>query len=293
MLHTKEVSIAVDLSKMDEVIMKYTQNLAYQLNIEKVNLIHVVPSMLSPESKDVPMRKALGLGFDLTKRIISHIQTSSEEIFNNGIKTDINVFEGRPYQILLETAEDSDTDLLVVGKKLQSDFSGIQSHNVVRQFKGYVLYVPEDVKMNISRISVPMDFSDYSARALKAAIGIADRMKNCSVKAVHALNGIPKNYYLDLKTKSDIRNQMLTNAEEAWKFFLAKNGFKKDVVPIDYTGDINATHARLLNDYFSANDTDMVIMGAKGHTPFEKFLYGSTTEGLVDSMRKHSILIVR
>lgn len=293
MLYTKEVSIAIDLSNMDEVIMKYIHLLANQLNIETVNLIHVIPSILSPENKDIPMRNILGLGFNLNQRIIDHIIASSDKIFTNGIDTEINLLEGNPYQTLINQVEDSDTDLLVIGKKIKSDFSGIKTLRVVRDFKGYLLFIPEDVSMKINRISVPIDFSDNSGRALKAALSIANRMKDCSVRAVHAINGIPEKYYLDLKTKRGIRTQMLSNAEKAWDLFLAKNEIKEDTVPIDFTGDMNATNARLLNDYFEAHNTDMVIMGAKGHTAFEKFLYGSVTENLVETISKHSILVVR
>jgi len=283
MLHTKEVSIALDLSNMDEVILKYTKKLAYQLNMEKVNFIHIIPTMLSPDNKDVPMKQALGFDFDLGKRVFDHIQTTTQKVFSNGMETAINVLEGNPFQLLLNEADDSDADLLVVGKKNKSGLSGINLPKVVRQFKGFVLFVPEDVSMKINNISVPMDFSEYSARALRAALGIANRLENCKVRAVHALNGIPENYYTNFKTKNDIRNQMLMNAEQAWNFFIANNGFDENEVPIDYTGEITATHSSILNDYFIANETDMVVMGAKGHTSFEKFLYGSVTEGLVDT----------
>jgi len=36
-----------------------------------------------------------------------------------------------------------------------------------------------------------------------------------------------------------------------------------------------------------------VVMGAKGHTAFEKFLYGSVTEELADNCTKRSILVIR
>ena len=293
MLYTKEIAVAVDLSSNDKTVLQYTKYLATKLNVEKVNLVHVIPSILSPENLDVKIDQLIGVDFNLKGKIKDRLQAIAQPIFNNGISAQVDVIEGNPYRELMAYVEDLDSDLLVVGVKSDSERSGITAQRVVRNFKGYVLFVPDNVAMGITRISVPIDFSDNSARALKIALSLSKKIKNCTVRCIHAINSIPDKYYLDMKMKNSLNHQLLSFAENAWAIFLEKNDLQKENIHIDYRQEINSTAGKILQDYFERQNTDMVVMGAKGHTAFEKFLYGSVTEALVDTCTKRSILVIR
>ncbi len=293
MLYTKEVAVAVDLSNNDKTVLQYTKYLANKLNIKKVNLIHVIPSILSPENSDMNIHELVGLDFNLKGKIKDRLQTIAQPIFNNGVSAEVNVIEGNPYRELMAYVDDLDSDLLVVGVKSDSEKSGITAQRVVRNFKGYVMFVPDNVAMGITKITVPIDFSDNSARALITALNLSKQIENCSVRCVHAINSIPDKYYLDMKMKNNLNHQLLSFAENAWAIFLEKNGLERENIHIDFRQDIQSTTGRILLDYFERQNTDMVVMGAKGHTAFEKFLYGSVTEELVDTCNKRSILVIR
>lgn len=293
MLYTKEVAVAVDLSSNDKTVLQYTKYLANKLNVEKVNLVHIIPSLLSPGNSEVNIHELVGLDFDLKGKIMDRLQSISQPIFNNGISTEVNVIEGNPYRELMAYVDDLDSDLLVVGVKADSEKSGITARRVVRDFNGYVMFVPDNVSIAITKISVPIDFSDNSARALKAALELAKQLKNCSVRCIHAINSVPDKYYLDMKMKNDLNHKLLSFAENAWKIFLEKNDLEKEKIQIDFRQDAHSTIGKNLMNYFERENTDMVVMGAKGHTAFEKFLYGSVTEELVDRCNKSSILIIR
>ena len=293
MFKTHNVSVAVDLSKTDDKVLRYTQYLADKMKIKKLNLIHVISSLLSPGNADWEVHEILGAGFNLKNKIKDKISTTSNFIFQNGLTTEIEILEGNPFREFIARAEDLNTDLVVVGRKNKSEGSGITAQKIARNFKKNVLFVPPSASLNISRISVPIDFSENSVRALQLALDLSSQIKNSTVRCVHVVNSAPESYYLDLKTRNEIDTHLQFNAENAWGMFLEKNGWKKKIAPIDFIQNHKTNTANLLDDYFKTQQSDLVIVGAKGHTAFENFLYGSVTESLVDRWEGSPVLIVR
>jgi len=194
---------------------------------------------------------------------------------------------------MISAAENLESNLVVVGRKEKSEGSGITAKRIARNFSGHVLFVPPHAPLKITRISVPVDFSDNSARALEMALDLSQKVKNCSVRCVHIVNTAPANYYLDLKTRNRLDSQFLESSKNAWDIFVAKNDFKKFDVPIDFVQNFNESSTKILSNYFNEQNSDLVVMGAKGHTAFENFLYGSVTEKFVDRFNDCPVMIVR
>ena len=194
---------------------------------------------------------------------------------------------------MIISAENLDSNLVVVGRKEKSEGSGITAQRIARNFSGNVLFVPANAPLKITKISVPLDYSENSARALEEALHLSKKLKNCSVRCVHIVNTAPSNYYLDLKTRTQLDTQFLQSAKIAWEVFIEKNEIKKEEVPIDFVQNINESSSKILSDYFNDQKTDLVVMGAKGHTAFENFLYGSVTETFVDRFNDCPVMIVR
>ncbi len=293
MLNTQNVSVAVDLSKTDDKVLRYIKFLANELNIKKLNLIHVIPSILSPGNADWEMHEILGPGFNLRDKIKGQLLTKTDFLFDNGVSAEVEIVEGNPYREMIATAEKLKSNLVVVGRKEKSEGSGITAQRIARNFSGHVLFVPPDAPLKITRISVPVDFSDNSARAMEMALDLAGKVKNCSVRCVHIVNTSPANYYLDLKTRNRLDTQFMQSSKEAWEDFIEKNDFKKFDVPIDFVQNFNESSSKILSNYFNNQHSDLVVMGAKGHTAFENFLYGSVTEKFVDSFNDCPVMIVR
>ncbi|MFK7773581.1 MAG: universal stress protein [Saprospiraceae bacterium] len=293
MLNTQNVSVAVDLSSTDDKVLRYIQFLADKLNIKRLNLIHVIPSLLSPGNADWEMHEILGPGYNLKGKIKDQLLTKTEFLFQKEIFTEVEIVEGNPFREMIIAAENLDSNLVVVGRKEKSEGSGITAQRIARNFSGNVLFVPAKAPLKINRISVPLDFSENSARALKEALYLSKEIKNCSVRCIHIVNTAPANYYLDLKTRNQLDHQFLQSAKMAWDVFIEKNDFKKKEVPIDFIQKTNENSSKILSNYFEDQKSDLIVMGAKGHTAFENFLYGSVTENFVDSFHSCPVMIVR
>ena len=119
-------------------------------------------------------------------RLETYAQTARELMEKDllGSASRLDVFEGRtllPFEGIMEAATDRQPDLIVIGTHGHSRFSrllmGSTAEKVLRHAPCSVLTVragtpiPEDGRFQ--KILVPVDFSDHSATALRAARGLA------------------------------------------------------------------------------------------------------------------------
>jgi len=99
MRSVKNIAVAVDLSNNDKTILQYAKNLAEKWSVEKVNLIHVIPGILSPRNSEISIYQFLGLEYDLKGKVKDRIQALAQTIFDDGVSVD--VVEGKPYRRLM------------------------------------------------------------------------------------------------------------------------------------------------------------------------------------------------
>lgn len=131
----------------------------------------------------------------------------------------------------------------------------------------------------MKKIIVPIDFSEHSEFALKAASKFAKKFK-AEILALHML---------------EMTDVMLTASEgfatEQAVFFvkLAEQRFEK-FLDKPYLKDVKVTpiikHFKVfseVNDVAEKHDADLIIMGSQGTSGFQEFFVGSNTERVVRS----------
>ena len=129
----------------------------------------------------------------------------------------------------------------------------------------------------MKKIIVPIDFSEYSEYALKAAAMLAKR-NNAEVLALHMLEMSDV-----LLTKTDVQQQQ----KAVFFLELAKKKFDS-FLDKDYLKDINVTpivkHFKVfseVNDVAQEHDADLIVMGSHGVSGAKEFFVGSNTERVV------------
>jgi nucleotide-binding universal stress UspA family protein len=129
----------------------------------------------------------------------------------------------------------------------------------------------------MKKIIVPLDFSEYSEFALKAAAKLAKKFDS-EIIAVHMLEMV---------------DVMLTSSEgfiderTVYFFKLAEQRFE-DFLKKDYLADIKVTpvikHFKVfkeLNDIVKQQDADLIVMGSQGTSGVADVFVGSNTERVV------------
>lgn len=288
--------VALDLSGMDQKLLEYSHQLVKLLDIDKLYFLHVMPDMMLPENKDIEFHKLFSSKYPVDEKVRDKIALDVEEELKGVMETsiDINVVEGAPYKKLLQWASLKEVDLVVVGRKMQSQGSGITARRVARHANCHVLFVPEKAAPQLSKIVVPVDFSSHSAVALQTALGIKNKKEQeVEVIALHVIDLPPVDYLGQPVNNYGFKNVLETSAAEAYEKMLAKYTIPKEQVQYVTVDNVCANKALHIHEYAKVNNADMVIIGAEGHSAFNTFLFGSVTEKLVERNLDKPVLIVR
>ncbi|GAA4270627.1 universal stress protein [Hyunsoonleella aestuarii] len=140
----------------------------------------------------------------------------------------------------------------------------------------------------MKKIIVPIDFSEHSEYALKAAAKLAKK-NNADLLALHMLEMSD----VMLTSSEDLQNQkaifFFKLAEQRFTDFLKKDYLKGiTVIPI-------VKHFKVfseVNDVAKKNNADIIVMGSHGSSGMKEFFVGSNTERVV----RHSeipVLVVK
>ncbi|MBZ0177957.1 MAG: universal stress protein [Melioribacteraceae bacterium] len=133
--------------------------------------------------------------------------------------------------------------------------------------------------MEINKILVPIDFSDYSKSALKYAVGFAEKF-NAELYLVYVVE--PQVYPADFTM-----GQVAVPPMEADMTKIAEN--ELNALAKQEIGGKVKTNSLIkvgqpfmeINETAAENDIDLIIIATHGHTGVEHLLFGSTAEKVV------------
>lgn len=296
MKEIQKALVALDLSAMDQSILRYTHFVSGILGLKKIYFVHIIPNLLIPADVDLAFHQMFSVDFPIDEKVQETLQAHVEEVFgpsSNGIEMAIEVIEGQPYHKLIHWSKVKSVDLLITGMKTKSEGSGITSRRVAHNARCNVLFVPEQPRTVLKKIMVPIDFSDNSARALQMALRFKQHLPETEIQAVHLIHMLSTVYYTGLDQNPSYRKTLLDAAEKSWKAMVEKHQLPAAEIRKVYIEDAYGNVSRHLTEYVAAEEADLVLMGAQGHTALQNLIYGSVTERFVQRCRKQPILVVR
>lgn len=161
--------VCLDLSKMDDILIRYIHFLAKQLNPTTISFLHIIESdsitkemtQLFPELETDRDFEEL-IREDLSDKIEAHFHDSD-------LEHRLIIKQGRPTDTIVSIIQSMNPDLLVLGKKTGYQGEGVLASKIVKYVPSSVLFVPETSRHAVDRILVPTDFSAQSAIALQVA----------------------------------------------------------------------------------------------------------------------------
>lgn len=141
----------------------------------------------------------------------------------------------------------------------------------------------------MKNILVPVDFSSSCKYASKLAIKIAKKT-NAKISLIHLIE-LPKGIVdMGSRSKFSIPESMLylKKVKEKLLHFIDTN-FSKNT-NVDYFIKLNTPYKGILK-HAEKMDTDLIIMGYRGHSEFEEIVIGSNTEKVVRSSKRPVIVV--
>ncbi len=287
---------ALDLSDMDQAVLRFLGAIAPVLPIRKTYFIHVIPDFSVPQQVDLAFQQLFDPDSPIDERVEARIREAIDQHLggNPAMEVAVEVVEGKPYERLTHWAAVKHVDLLVVGHKVFSEGSGITPKRVARKVEANVLFVPFNPPKALKKVVVPIDFSDNALRALRLVLDWAARVPDLEIQLIYIVDMPPADYYIKPYGDKGYRALLLDSARQTFADFVEKHGLEEvqGLEPVFIPNDFNSVAAHL-DEWVKDNGADLVVMGAQGHSAFENLIYGSVTERFVQRSTKSPILIVR
>jgi len=287
--------VALDLSRMDASMLRYLAGLVPVLGIRRLYFLHIMPDFSSPKKLDVEFHKLFNPEYPVDERVRDKLNLDIQEALGDlpDLEWSVEVREGKPYQKLIHWIEVKEVDLLIVGKKQQSEGSGITAKRVARHSQCHVLFVPPDAPARFKHLIVPIDFSENAHRALQVGLELKRKQDDAELGALYIVEMPLEDFYVRGALQTGYRGILMESAQTAYNRFVDEHDLPSDEIsPIFVQNDYGNISSHLA-EYLEEHPTDLVIQGAQGHSAFENFLYGSVTEKLLDKLRTRPILIIR
>lgn len=289
----KRILVAMDLSDTDYRLLDYVRFLGEELKPQKVYFTHVSPSL------EVPAFAKAWYAEQEIQPLDERIKTSMEreiklKLQPGLIDYELDVLEGNTTDQLLHWARVKSCDLILAGKKAPHLGSGLSARRLLHKTACSVLFVPENTRPRVHHILVPTDFSEYSSLALEKAIEMARRVHPTPIITLLNVFEVPNGLHYQIsRTREQFAQMVKDNVQEYGQKYLSKIDTKGVEVRLELTENIEYNTAFHLSNYAIQHKVDFIMMGAKGHHAFERFLLGSVTERMLSYQFDIPLYVVR
>ena len=194
-----------------------------------------------------------------------------------GVDCEMVIHEGEePYEHIVAEAETQQADAIIVGRRghrgLKKLLMGSVTHLVIGHAPCKVLVVPKAGNLAAQRLLVATDGSEFSDKAVSAAISLAKRTGGSLIACSIAHHGIEEDMAKDYANNvKDVASAEGVNVETA-------------------IGHGNACHE--ICDIAKEKNADLIVVGTHGRTGISRLLMGSIAERVV-GMAETTVMVVR
>ncbi|MEX2592990.1 MAG: universal stress protein [Anditalea sp.] len=287
MKNLKKVLVGLDLTLMDEILIKKTIDIVQLLEIEKVYFVHVAKDLTISEEvtkayPDLPAPVDEAIEKKITNSVI-------HAGFPEGVDFEVEAKEGNPLETILRWSKVKNVDILIMGRKHENKGSGSLAKRIAHKSPCSVLFFTEGIaNQKFANLMIPIDFSSYSLLSLEFAQEIVKEPK--SIKCFH-LYEVPSGYSKIGKSYEEFSEIMLNNAKEDYQEFIKKNNLPQFDCKFILRKDDNK--AESLIDIAAKEGINFIIIGSRGRTDSASMLVGSVAEKLIDINNGIPMLILK
>ncbi len=278
--------VALDLTKMDPIIVQYTSFLSNVLKIKKIFFVHnIKQSVLYNLYEDF-----ISEDISVDKIVEDELKRTVAENYK-GLAPQELIITSDDYteSVLTDLVEEHRIDIMIVGNKNELQGTGALSQKLVRMLDAHLLLVPEETEQALKKILVPTDFSADSALSFQAARRIAEST-GAEIEALHAY-GIPSFFFPYINTEK---------AHEETKKHLGSRfaQFRKkylwsDNIHFNYVDKKDSSTVETIERVADKGKFNLIIVSIRGANNLTSFFVGSTTNDLLLRNRKMPLLVIK
>lgn len=279
MYRYKRLMVCLNMCDGDKSTIEYAAMISRMAQSESVRFVHVIGNPDIPEA-------LLAEYPDLTETGDEHLRARMTEIvtahFNGhpGAEVVYKIIEGSPLWELLRLAGQKDIDLILVGRKPADRIGGALAEKLARKVPCSVLIVPNGFEPRIEKILIPVDYSEHSAQAMDVATAFASSCGLSDIACLYAYR-VPIGYGKTGKTYEEFAEVMKTHAERDYRTFIRDCDLKGISVSSSFL--LADRPADGIRKVIEEQQSDLVVIGARGRSAVAAVLLGSVTERLIQT----------
>lgn len=292
----KRILVALDLTAMDAEVIQFAAFIAQHIPAERLYFVNVIRNFHIPASvlKEFPGLVDTAIG-ERKEKMMQVVQENFKlnESQQKQLKIQYVVKDGAPAKKILQIAQDSDIDLIIAGRKVSLEGSGVLVQRLARRAACSLLIVPEASKLGLKKMLVPSDFSTNSHLALETAINIATKNESDVQVIVQNVYNVPPGYHYSGKSFEEFSEIMEKHARKDFKKFIKNIDLKGQKIKDVYSLDKNDNLMTDIYDKAIEIEADIIVMGAKGRTEATALFMGSIAERAIQMNSRFPLLIIR
>jgi nucleotide-binding universal stress UspA family protein len=284
MVQFKRIIAALNLTQLDKNVIAYARLIAQQVGAEEVKFF------FANRVVDYPFVDEMS-GLDISKEVDQFaIRVMQDEVETEfmGMPKDVvfQTLEGDPLHSILQVAIEDETDLIIVGRKRDASDTRRLPIKIARKAPCPVIVVPENASVSLSRIMVPIDFSNCSIRAFEMGVNMAKKFR---LKRIYGVNVyyLPLGYSRSGMTGLEYNKVLKSEAQKKFKDLSRHLNIKDVEVKMEYM--VSRRPAKIIRKLTRKKGCDLVIMGARGLGSLG--LLGSTAENLIYDLKCPVIVV--
>ncbi len=284
--------ICLDLSEMDEVLIRYGNYLVDKFKPRSVTFLHVMKPYEIPREMieafphlDQPLQQIMKE--ELQEKINSQFHQNEET------QTIVEIAEGSTTHNIVKYARKHNISFTLMGKKIGYEGRGGIVRKVMGIIPSSVLLVSETTQPHINHVLVRMDFSTISALALKMALKLQE-ITGVRISCHHAYR-LPLKYFPQTSPENDKKLMEHVNKSSRKEYikFMQKHKLNPDDVPFFVSLDPENDEAHILYRQALNIGADIIFIGSKIKSEFADIILDSTSEKLASTEKNIPVLLVK
>lgn len=281
----KNVLVGLDLSSIDEQLIKYSSFFSELAEVEKVYFVHnikryEISEILEKELEDI----------DLEELITEELKETIDKNFTADVEWQVLISDD-PYteSLISYIVNKYSIDLLVLGNKNNESGSGILGFKLLRTIRCQFLWLPSRSNIKMDKIWIGTDFSSASKKCFSFS-SYLETKKSIQIEAVHVYS-LPI-HFSPYVNNSKIEPKMNSYIDKKLDNFLKKVDYKGKVQKFKILGREANVASKLKKEAYK-NNVDLLIVADKGSNTFSNLTLGSVTEDLFNRELKIPLLVVK
>lgn len=281
--------IGLDLTEMDDILIKKTAVFVKFFGIEKCYFVHVGKNLEIPSEI---LKKYPDLVAPTDESIEAMVENKLKEFnFPKEIETEVFVEEGNhPLETFLRWAKIKDVDLIIMGRKDTMPGNGVLADGVAKKAPCSVLLVQEKRPIKFpKKILIATDFSSHNHPIYEFAELISDEL-HAELIPMHIFE-VPQGYSKTGKSFEEFAEIMKENAKADFKKFVSKHNHPD--LECEFILNEGKNPGALILEFAHEVHADLILLGSRGRTSSAAILLGSTAEKLISANKMLPMLIFK